>query len=168
MKGWRTTAVLSAAAGVLWAFVSISGAAGDGTSGTVSYPEDYRRWTHVKSMVIQEGHELFDAFGGIHHVYANREALDALRAGGPHGDGAVLVFDLLEAEEAGGAIVEGPRKFIGVMRKDAKAYPKTGGWGFEAFKGDGRERMVTDPENACFSCHEVQKGTDYVFSTYRK
>ncbi len=37
----------------------------------VPYPEGYRNWTHVKSMVIHQGHPLFDAFGGIHHLYAN-------------------------------------------------------------------------------------------------
>ena len=42
----------------------------------VPYPSSYRDWQHVKSMVIDEGHPLFGAFGGIHHLYANpKEAL---------------------------------------------------------------------------------------------
>ena len=32
----------------------------------VPYPEGYRDWHHVKSMVIEEGHPLYNAFGGIH------------------------------------------------------------------------------------------------------
>ena len=33
-----------------------------------------QRWTplggHVKSMIIGEGHALYEAFGGIHHIYS--------------------------------------------------------------------------------------------------
>jgi hypothetical protein len=52
---------------------------------------------NVKSMVIQKGHPLFDAFGGMHHIYANPAAADALRASKSFPDGAVFVFDLLTA-----------------------------------------------------------------------
>lgn len=139
----------------------------EGTS-LVKYPAGHRRWAHVKSMVIQKGHPLYDAFGGIHHIYANRKAAEAIRSGKPFADGAVLIFDLLEAKMENNAIVEGPRKVIGVMEKDYKKFADTGGWGFEAFKGDTRERAVKDPKNACFSCHEPQKNSDYVYSKYRK
>ena len=37
----------------------------------VPYPQGYRQWTHVKSMTINPGHALYDAFGGMHHLYAN-------------------------------------------------------------------------------------------------
>lgn len=134
----------------------------------VKYPEGYRDWTHIKSMVIQEGHPLYESFGGIHHIYANKIALKAMKEGKPYPDGAVLVFDLLEARIENNAIVEGSRKVIGVMQKDSKKFADTGGWGFEAFKGDTMERVVTDPKSSCFSCHEAQKETDYVFSKYRK
>jgi Cytochrome P460 len=134
----------------------------------VSYPEGYRRWAHVKSMVIEQGHPLFEAFGGIHHVYANQKALQALAAGkGQYPDGAVLVFDLLEAVEDGNAIAEGKRKIVGVMQRDAKRFAATGGWGFEGFKDDTRERAVTDMKS-CFECHEPQKERGYVFSELRK
>jgi hypothetical protein len=134
----------------------------------VKYPAGYRGWTHVKSMVIQEGHELYEQFGGIHHVYANEKALKALEAGkGRYPDGAVLVFDLLDAVEDGNAIVEGKRKVVGVMEKDAKRFASTGGWGFEGFKGDTRERAVTDM-SSCFECHAPQKERGFVFSEPRK
>lgn len=42
--------------------------AAEGSKKPVPYPDSYRDWTHVKSMVIQAGHPLYDAFGGIHHV----------------------------------------------------------------------------------------------------
>ena len=134
----------------------------------VSYPEGYRQWAHVKSMVIEKGHPLYESFGGIHHIYANKKALDALTKENPFPDGAVLIFDLLEAKSEDNAIIEGPRKVIGVMQKDSKKFPETGGWGFEGFKGDSRARAVTDAKSACFNCHEAQKQRDYVFSVYRK
>jgi hypothetical protein len=28
------------------------------------FPDGYRKWFHVKSMIIEEGHPLFSAFGG--------------------------------------------------------------------------------------------------------
>lgn len=134
----------------------------------VKYPEGYRDWTHVKSMVIEQGHPLYDTFGGIHHIYANDKALRALKEGGSYADGSVLIFDLLEAKSDNNAIVEGNRKVLGVMEKDSKKFKETGGWGFEGFKGDTQERAVTDAKTSCFSCHEPQKQSDYVFSTYRK
>jgi hypothetical protein len=134
----------------------------------VKYPDDYRKWTHIKSMVIQQGHPLYDSFGGIHHVYANEKALKALKKGKPFPDGAVLIFDLLEAKSENNAVVEGPRKVLGVMQKDSRKFSSTGGWGFEGFKGDSKERVVTDAKTACFNCHEPQKNRDYVFSQYRQ
>jgi len=134
----------------------------------VAYPDGYRDWTHVKSMVLQPGHPLYEGFGGIHHIYANDKALRALRDGGAFPDGAVLVFDLLEAIEADAAISEGARKVVGVMERDAKRFSATGGWGFEGFKGDTRERVVTDAAGQCFACHESGAADDFVFSEYRR
>jgi len=138
-----------------------------GNPAQVSYPEGYRQWTHTKSMVIQEGHPLYDSFGGIHHIYANKKALQAMKTKQSYPDGAVLVFDLLEASQSGNAIVEGARKVVGVMEKDSKKFADTGGWGFEGFKGDTRERAVTNAKTACFACHQSQQASDYVFSEYR-
>jgi hypothetical protein len=135
----------------------------------VPYPEGYRDWKHVKSMVIQEGHALFGAFGGIHHIYANPAAERGYRSK-PFADGSVIVFELLEAQEGGNAIQEGARKVVGVMHKDAKRYVATGGWGFEGFKGDSRtERAVgANAFNACYACHAPQAATDYTFSEMRR
>jgi hypothetical protein len=47
----------------------------------VPYPTGYRDWHHVKSMLIEQGHPLFDAFGGIHHLYANPAALEGYQSG---------------------------------------------------------------------------------------
>jgi len=139
-----------------------------GTAPRVAYPEGYRDWKHVKSMVIQAGHPLFASFGGIHHLYANEKALEGY-AGGRFPDGAVIVFDLLEADAADHAVTEGARKLIGVMEKDAARFAATGGWGFEGFAGDSQsERLVGDAAaTACFACHQAQAAQDYVFSAAR-
>ena len=134
----------------------------------VPYPEGYRNWIHVKSMVILEGHPLYEAFGGIHHIYANDKALQGYQQGGRFPDGSVIVFDLLEAKQDNHAIVEGQRKVVGVMFKDSKKFADTGGWGFEGFKADSRERAVTDAKSQCFNCHASQQQSDFVFSRYRK
>ena len=141
------------------------------TSATdVAYPSGYRDWVRVKSMAILEGHEHFNAFGGLHHVYGNEKALAALKQGKPFPSGAVLVFDLLEARTEGHTVTEGARKVIGVMEKDPRRYTETEGWGFEDFKFvNGRpQRAVTDARKQCLSCHQTQEATDYVYSTYAR
>lgn len=166
-KHGRLYMVIAIAIGALFAITSIAYSEGSNKD-PVKYPEGYRKWAHVKAMVIQQGHALYDSFGGIHHVYANEKALKAMKSGKPYPDGAVLIFDLLEAKSENNAIVEGSRKVLGVMYKDSRKFSATGGWGFEGFKGDSQERVVTDPVTACFNCHEAQKNRDYVFSQYRQ
>jgi len=136
----------------------------------VPFPTGYRSWAHVKSMTIQQGHPLFDSFGGIHHIYANPKALEGYRKGGAFQNGSIIVFDLLDAKASPGAIEEGPRKVLGVMVKDSSKWKATGGWGFEAFKADSRtERAVGDKAaEACFNCHAPQVKQDYTFSRWRE
>lgn len=134
----------------------------------VPYPAGYRQWTHVKSMTINPGHALYEAFGGIHHLYANPKAEQGYRSG-KFGDGSVIAFDLLEAKAADNVVQEGARKVLGVMHKDVRKYKDTGGWGFEGFKGDSKtERAVgKNAAAACFQCHTSRKDNDFVFSTFR-
>lgn len=138
------------------------------TADLVAYPDGYRSWTHVKSMVIHPDHGLADPFEGIHHIYANEAALAGLDTN-EYGKGATFVFDLLNQEQGGGATQEGTRKFIGVMEYDAERFATTGGWGFEAFAGDSKsERVVDDGGTSCFGCHQSVKADSYVFSRYRE
>jgi hypothetical protein len=152
----------------LAALLAVTSHAADAPS-PVPYPEGYRQWTHVKSMVIQPGHALYEAFGGIHHLYANPKAEQGYRSG-RFADGAVIVFDLLEAKSADNTVQEGARKVLGVMHKDSKKYAATGGWGYEGFKGDSKtERAVAgNAATACHACHQAQKDKGYVFSTWRR
>jgi hypothetical protein len=149
-------------------FFSHIGISEDIKARQVTYPTGYRQWTHVKSMVIEKGHPLYESFGGIHHIYANRKALKALKKDTVFPNGSILIFDLLEAKSKDNSIVEGQRKVVGVMEKNSKKFAGTGGWGFEGFKGNTLERVVQDSRTDCFNCHESQKESDYVFSKYRK
>ncbi|MGD2111808.1 MAG: cytochrome P460 family protein [Gammaproteobacteria bacterium] len=131
------------------------------------YPEGYRGWTHVKTLTLHAGHPLAETFQGIHHVYANPAALAGLQSG-TYPDGAVLVFDLLEAVEQDHATAEGRRILLGVMQKDRAQHAATGGWEFDAWSGNSRsERLVSDGGRSCFTCHEAQRDSDYVFSRWR-
>jgi hypothetical protein len=142
-------------------------AAPKGYARAVKYPDGYRHWTHVKTTILEKGHPLFDQFGGMHHVYANEKALKAWQENKALPTGSVLIFDLLETKAEDNSVVEGTRKVLAVMERDTKAFASTGGWGFEAFKGDTRDRLVTDPQG-CFSCHQKQAATsDFVFSSWR-
>lgn len=154
---------------LLAAFATLCAAAPALAAGPeVPYPAGYRDWHHVKSMVINPGHPLYDAFGGIHHLYANGKAMEGYRSG-RFPDGAVIVFDLLEAVTGDNAVTEGPRKVVGVMHRDARKFAATGGWGYEGFKGDTRNRAVGDQAaQACHACHTQRKDAGYVFSSPRK
>lgn len=134
------------------------------------YPEGYRSWTHVKSMLIHsKDHPLYNPFGGLHHVYVNDKGLKAVKSGGTYPDGSVLVFDLYDVKEDGGAYVATDRKFIGLMVKDSKKYKDTGGWGWDVFKGNSTSGgNVKDATTECFNCHASQKERDFVFSTYQQ
>jgi hypothetical protein len=160
----RTTIISLAATAALGAIAALASA----PAAEVAYPANYREWTHVKSMVIEPGHPLHGTFGGIHHLYGNEAALQGYRDG-KFPDGAVIVFDLLEAVSADHTVTEGKRKVVGVMQRDSKKFAATGGWGFEGFAGDSQTQRVvgSNAATACFACHQAKRGQEYVFSAWR-
>ena len=141
--------------------------AGTHAGNSVDYPDGYRDWTHIKTMVLHKGRALENPFMGIHHVYGNEKAVRGTKSG-QFEDGAVLVFDLLEYMTQDNASTEGNRVLLGVMVKDGAKYPSTGGWGFEGFKGNSQtQRLVSDGGQSCYACHASQEETSYVFSRWR-
>ena len=136
---------------------------------TVPYPNGYRKWLHVGTTLVGPQSPFFASSGGIHHIYANDKAVKGYE-GGTFPDGSIIVFDLLDTKELNGATLEGPRKRIDVMVKDAQRFPSTGGWGFERFLRDSETEpaLTAEQKTTCFSCHERRKAQDYVFSTLRK
>lgn len=135
---------------------------------TVAYPEGYRRWVHVKSGLVGPESPAHKKYGGLHHIYANDKALKGFKTG-KFPDGAVIVFDLLETQTKNGVTTEGARRFIDVMQKDSRNFAKTGGWGFEEFRGSSRtERTLNEQgKTGCFACHASRKEKDFVFSFFR-
>ena len=130
-------------------------------------PTGYRHWFHVNTMIIDKASPLSDALGGMHNVYINAVGLPALKKGAAFPDKTMFVTDLHEFTVKDGSYVEGGRKGIALMVKDAKRYAATGGWGFQVWAGgDPKKPIVTDAAKQCFGCHEPQKANDYVFSTY--
>ncbi len=132
----------------------------------IAFPAGYRHWTHVKSMVIySKENPLFGQFGGLHDVYVNDAGLTSLKQGRAYPDGTVFVFDLCDIRTFQGAIETRDRKFVALMKKNAKLYSQTGGWGWEVFQGDSQTGSLQDAK-PCFNCHASKKLADYVFSTY--
>jgi hypothetical protein len=154
-----------AAAAILTAGVCAWAASDD----AVPYPEGYRQWVHVSSAYVGPESAGYEKNGGLHHIYANREAMEGYRTG-RFPDGSTIVVDFLERRESKGVVNEGPRRRLDVMFKDSKRRGESGGWAFEQFKGDSQtERLVTAEIAAdCFACHTQRKEQDFVFSTFRK
>ena len=136
----------------------------------VPYPDGFRSWTVVKSMVVGPTHESFPNRGGLHHYYANDKAVAGYRTG-TFPDGSIVVDEAVAMKEgegrATGLLLEGERRFLDVMVKDAERYKNTGGWGYEHFDGVDQTGRLTDAERGkCAGCH-AKAPSDHVFSRIR-
>ena len=133
---------------------------------SVAFPQGYKDWKHVKTMIIKPEHPLGNIFHGIHHIYANEKAVEGYKTG-MFQDGSVIALDFLNYADVNGSISETSRIYVATMAKDEKRYKKTHGWGYEAFKGNGKEKLVKNVHNMCVACHESQVKHHYIFSTLR-
>jgi hypothetical protein len=159
---FRTLLVISAVAAVCLAAVVTHAQ----KKPAIAYPTGYRKWTHVKAMVIfSKEHKLFDRFGGLHNVYVNDIGWPALQHGRTYPDGSMFAFELFDIRTFQGAIEARGRKFLAVMKKNSKLYPKTRGWGFEVFQGYEATGSLKDMK-PCFDCHASQERRDYIYSDY--
>jgi hypothetical protein len=142
------------------------------TGDDIPFPTGVRDWFVVNSMIVTKDSPIFDQIGGMHIIYVNAKGLPTLKTGGPlpYPDGTMFADDVHEFSVKDGSYVEGIKKAVTVMVKDAKKYPTTGGWGFQAWAGgDPLKPLVPDSAHAikaCFACHTPQKNQDYTFSTY--
>lgn len=136
---------------------------------TVAFPKDFRRWAHVKSVLVGPQSAAFATEGGIHHIYANEKALEGYDTG-KFPSGSVIVYDLLETKEIAGNTIEGATRRVDVMVKQSERYPTTGGWEFMSFPGDNQTdgKLMAEKKAACFACHANRKDHDFVFSEFRK
>ena len=138
----------------------------------IPFPNGFRNWFAVNSMVVTQESPAFTQIGGMHIVYLNAPGLSTLKAGGkfPYPDGSVFADDVHEFTKQDGAVAEGKRKAVAVMVKNSKRYPTAGGWGFQVWaEGDPSKPLVPDSTHAvsaCFTCHTSRAAQDYTFSTY--
>jgi hypothetical protein len=135
----------------------------------LTIPAGFEHWYLVNSMIVTKDSPMFDTIGGLHHIYVNAVGLPRLKMGGstPYPDGTIFTDDVRDVSLVDGSYVQGPRKAIPVMVKDARKYASTGGWGFQAWAGgDPKKPLVADAATMCFACHTPQKASDYTFSTY--
>ena len=88
----------------------------------VPYPDGFRSWTHVKSLIVGPDHETFAKRGGIHHYYANGKAVAGYRSG-VFPDGSIVVDEAVWTKDGDGRtkglVFEGERRFLDVMVKDS-------------------------------------------------
>jgi hypothetical protein len=103
----------------------------------VAFPTGFRDWFVVNSMIVTKDSPMFGQIGGMHIIYVNAKALPTLKKGGPfpYPDGAVFADDVHEFSVKDGSYVEGNKKAVTVMVKDATKYASTGGWGFQVWAG---------------------------------
>jgi hypothetical protein len=138
----------------------------------VPFPTGFRDWFAVNSMIVTKDSPISSQIGGMHLIYVNAKGLATLQAGGPfpYPDGTIFADDVHDFSVKDGSYVEGSKKAVTVMIKDAKKYATNGGWGFQVWAGgDPSKPLLPDAAHAtqaCFACHTPQKNQDYTFSTY--
>ena len=134
----------------------------------VPFPDGYRSWQHVKSVVIGPEHKSFATEGGkIFHFYANPQAVEGYHAG-KFPNGSILVRETLRTKvgegDSRGILNEGERSALDVMMKDDSLFQETAGWAFETF--DSKNGRLAEKDRAqCYACHSKQKDRDLVFTT---
>jgi hypothetical protein len=128
----------------------------------VPYPDGFRSWTHVKSLIVGPDHESFAKRGGIHHYYANDKAVAGYRTGA-FPDGSIVVDEAVFMKNGEGRTkglqFEGDRRFLDVMVKDSRRYGSTGGWGLRAFRA-GRPDWPSLERRAGCVLHLSLEGAD--------
>lgn len=163
----KSTTRLFAAASVALAVVVADVGATAVADTKLSPPKNYRLWFHVNTSIVDKSSPLFATLGGLHNIYLSPGGLAMLKNDRPYPDGTSFVDDIHEFTITDGTYVEGERKALAVMVRNAKKYAATGGWGFQAWiAGDAKKPIVTDPAKQCFACHTQKKDHQYVFSTY--
>lgn len=136
---------------------------------TVLFPKEFRKWAHVKSVLVGPQSAFFATEGGIHHIYANDKALEGYETG-KFPDGSVIVYDLLETKEVAGNTIEGATRRVDVMMKQGERNAATGGWEFMSFAGGDQTngKLTAERQATCSGCHAKRKDHDSVFSEFRK
>ena len=99
----------------------------------VPFPTGFRDWFAVNSMIVTKDSPISAQIGGMHLIYVNAKGLPTLQAGGPfpYPDGTIFADDVHDFTVKDGSYVEGSKKAVTVMIKDAKKYSKNGDGAFK-------------------------------------
>lgn len=167
----HTPLALRAVAGLIAMLVLAMTSTASRSMPAVPFPAGFRSWSVVRSIVVGPESPTFAKRGGIHHYYANREALDGYRTG-TFANGSVIVDEAVwttAGEGPGvGILFEADRRFIEVMVKNDAIYTDTGGWGYEHFDGTATAPTLSPAgRGTCFECHAKSKDRDHVFTRLR-
>jgi hypothetical protein len=139
------------------------------TGKALPYPTGYLQWAHIKKEIMAAQEPALKGKPRIYHIYANEKAVEGYR-NKQFADGSIIVADFFDTKETNGVTEETTRLRLAMMIKDANRFGKTGGWGFEQFKGDSQTESTLQAEGAanCYACHSKQKQEDMVFTNYRR
>ena len=133
---------------------------------TLSFRREFRKWAHVKSVLVGPQSAAFATEGGIHHIYANDKALEGYDTG-KFPDGSVIVYDLLETREVAGnhRRVNPPG---GRQGETAPALYLTGGWEFMSFPGGNQTdgKLTAERQATCAGWHANRKDHDFVSANF--
>jgi hypothetical protein len=105
-------------------------------------------------------------------IYANPVAAVALAQNRlPYSDGAMfgkVIYETRRDSAFPASFMPGKPIRIQLMKKDARAYPATGGWGFALYtEGHVQANPLKDKTDAeaCHACHAIVSDRDFVFAT---
>jgi hypothetical protein len=92
---------------VLFGVVSTKSAGND-----VPFPDGFRDWFFVNSMIVTKDSPMSAQIGGMHIIYVNAKGLPTLKNGGPfpYPDGTVFADDVHDFSVKDGSYVEGNKK----------------------------------------------------------
>jgi hypothetical protein len=142
----------------------------DALAPSPDFPDGYRDWRHVSTGLVGPHAPAYAVNGGFHHIYANPLALQGYRDG-RFPDGAVLVYDLIEAVDRGGGVTgQGARRHVDVMVRDSRRFAATDGWGYAEFAAGERSPrpgIAASQNTTCHACHQRAAARGFVFSSLR-
>jgi hypothetical protein len=166
----NTTCVTQAIAGLAVTLAVAASTTARREIPAVPFPEGFRSWQVVRSIVVGPDSRTFPKRGGIHHYYANREALEGYRTGA-FPNGSVIVDEAVWTKPGegpgAGILFEADRRFLDVMVKNDAVYKDTGGWGYEHFDSAATTPTLSIADRAeCSECH-AKSPRDHVFTRLR-
>src|SRR5271155_5977703 len=104
--------------------MSLVAVSAQSTGEGVPFPDGFRDWFVVNSMIVTKDSPISAQIGGMHIIYVNAKGLPTLKKGGPfpYPDGTVFADDVHDFSVKDGSYVEGAKKAVTVMGQDAKKY----------------------------------------------